>query len=637
MATLCRIALPCVLLGTIFAQQPADYEFLLASAQQAQARGDFEAAAGLYRQASTLHPEIAELKANLGLMYYQTNKDEQAAEVFQQTIRLNPELFVPNLFLGLDYLRLKRPKEAIPYLKHAARLKPDDIHVHIGLGEAYSAVGDMHLAIRSYAMAAESDPDNAEAWYRLGMVYLEQVEADARILLSRHKDSGFTQALAAENFAEQRAFNEAAVSYQRALSVTPFPPGTRAGYGFVLLNHDDLAGAERELKSELAANPGSLLAKLGMARLEVEQGAAEQGAKQIAEIWKADAGFLTLNAPQLNTGLAQAKRDELQNALNRLQASGELSEQAISLFGPETPQGTVVRSRQPEAASLDISTAARSSALQLYSTGAYRQCSDLLASRLAALSPKDLGLLAFCAYGTGDYEHAFDAAEKLSTSPSTGIEALYWETKSSEKLAANALTRASQIDSSSPHLHVLLGDIYRQQQLLPEAEQEYRRALILRPGDTGAVFGLSLALLDDSHWDEAFQVAQAAVNENPNDPELNAVMGEILCDRAEFSGAEKYLKKSLNTKPEYVSHVHALLGKVYANTNRDQQALAELKIALPDDKDGSLHYQIGRLYMKLGDRNSAQRAFLESRQIEEAGLRKPLKDLRPGQDDKDPQ
>ena len=44
-----------------------------------------------------IHPEIPELKANLGLMYYQIGKDQQAIDAFSQAIRLKPGLFVPNL------------------------------------------------------------------------------------------------------------------------------------------------------------------------------------------------------------------------------------------------------------------------------------------------------------------------------------------------------------------------------------------------------------------------------------------------------------------------------------------------------------------------------------------------------------
>jgi hypothetical protein len=57
---------------------------------------------------------------------------------------------------------------------------------------------------------------------------------------------------------------------------------------------------------------------------------------------------------------------------------------------------------------------------ELYNEGAYRQCRDHLVEQFPTLSVGDLHLLALCAYDTGDYEHSFDAAEKLSESEDTG-------------------------------------------------------------------------------------------------------------------------------------------------------------------------------------------------------------------------
>ena len=126
----CMLCLPP---GMAFSQARDTFESLLASAQQAQARGDFEAAAEFYRKAIAIHPEIPELKADLGLMYYQTGEDQQAIDAFSQAIHLKPDLFVPNLFMGLDYVKLKQFKEAIPYLKRAAQLKPTDPQAQLGL------------------------------------------------------------------------------------------------------------------------------------------------------------------------------------------------------------------------------------------------------------------------------------------------------------------------------------------------------------------------------------------------------------------------------------------------------------------------------------------------------------------------
>jgi tetratricopeptide (TPR) repeat protein len=622
----------CVLPGVASAQEPDPFESLLASAQDAQARSDFQAAGEFYRQAVSLHPEIPELKANLGLMYYQTGRDEQAIEEFRQALRLRPSLFVPNLFLGLEYVKLKRFSEAIPYLKRAVLAKPTDAQAQLGLGQSYRRIGKSRLATAAYSQAAQSDPENADAWYHLGVSYLEQVEADARILLTQHRDSAYVQTLIAETFAEQHALIQAEEAYKKVLTFPKVPPNAHASYGFVLLNRRDLAGAERELNAELASNPGSLMAKLGLARLHVEQGGAAQAAKEIGEIWNADAGFLRANVSLFTTG---PKRAELQSTLQERQASGDIPLDTVALFRDSTvglapAAGADVS--PPGVAKTRVGDPAK-----MYATGNYRACSDALASRLQSLPPKDLHLLASCAYLTGNYLNALKAATKLDSNAVTKAEGLYWETKASQKLATEALARASAADSDSPKLHVLLGDIHRQRKNLSDAEQEYRKALRLRPEDTGALFGLSLALLAAGQNDEALSLAQAALEKNPDDAELNAVMGEILCARNEFSGAEPYLKKGLNTKPEYILHVHALLGKVYAHTNRTQQAITELKLALGDDKDGRLHYQIGRLYLKSGDRVSAKQAFEVSDRLRREGWTRAEVAMQQGEDNNEPQ
>ena len=606
--------------GVLLSQHPDPYESVVAWAQEAQARNDFPAAVEFYRKAVTLRPEIAELRANLGLMYYQTGELDQAASSLRQSLRLNRELFVPNLFLGLDYLRLKRFKEAVPYLKKAANLRPNDVQAQLGLGQAYAGSGDTRLAIGSYLRATSLDSRNADAWYRLGMHSLEHVEADARVLLTRYKESGYVYALIADNFSEQGALIQAADAYRKALGCSAYPPGTHASYAFVLLRQHDFSAALRELNAELASNPGSLLTKLGVARLHVEEGAAGQAAKEIGQIWNLDAGFLRAHASQLKVGLPQAKHTELQQALEAEQAGGNLPIEALAAFQNNSlaePTGQNAVDSQDGTARL---RKANGTAAGLYAAGNYRPCADFLSSKLRMLTTSELRLLAICGYFTGDYQHSLQAAQKLAARIVTEAEGLYWETRSAQKLATQALGRASQLDSGSPTFHVLLGDLYRQRKFFPDAAQEYQKALALAPNDVGALFGFSLALLADNKLDQAFDVAHTALKNNSNDPELNAVMGEILCARNDFSGAEPYLKKSLNTKPEYVSHVHALLGSVYSKTNRTQEAILELKLALADDKDGHIHYQIARLYLKIGDRDSAKRELELSKRLRSEGL-----------------
>jgi tetratricopeptide (TPR) repeat protein len=622
--------------GLAFPQDPVQFDSLASSAQQAQAKGDFEAAAKDYEKGVALQPDNAELRANLGLMYYQTGKDEQAIAAFRQALSLKPGLFVPSLFLGLTDVKLKRFDEAIPHLKRAALSNPTDVQAQLGLGQAYTETGKTRLAIASYQRAVQIEPRNADGWFHLGVSYLEQIENNARVLLAQHKDSQYFQALVAQTFSEQRALVQAADAYKKLLALPTCPQDTHANYGFVLLNRHELPEAEREFNAELASNPGSLIAKLGMARLHAEQGAVAVSGKEITEIWKTDAGFVTTNVALFNGGLPDSMREEFLHTLEQGKAAGEIPEQILGLFQKNAAEEdfTVL---QDTSSTSDHSAPTNTIPLvrgaEMHAHGNYGECSDLLMSRIQMLPAKDLRLLASCAYSTGNFRNALNAGTKLAASPGTEAEGLYWETRSSQRLATEALARASQIDSASPKLHVLLGDVYRRQNNFLEAEQEYGKALAVQPEDTGALFGLSLTLLADNQMDGALSLAQSALARKPEDPELNAVMGEILCARNQFPEAEPYLKKGLTTKPELLPHVHALLGKIYAQSDRTQQAIAELKLAFPSDKDGRIHYQIARLYLKVGDRDSAKQAFAESDRLRRQGLTRASVAMQQGADD----
>jgi len=237
--------------GAVFSQQPSEFESLLASAQQAQAKGDFEAATDFYKKAVSFQPKVAELRANLGLMYYQTG---QAAE-----------------------------------------------------------------------------------------------------------------------------------AYKTALATGAFPSGTHAAYGFVLLSQHDFPGAEREFNAELASNLGSLMAKLGLARMKVEQGDPRKSADEIAEIWNANASFLRARASMFNRGLPTSKSSELQRTLEEGTAAGEIPKEVVSLFQNKRTSG-VTDLPQPSSNAVDMS---RRSSRQSASTPAkYKECDDLLPVRSQQLERK---------------------------------------------------------------------------------------------------------------------------------------------------------------------------------------------------------------------------------------------------------
>jgi tetratricopeptide (TPR) repeat protein len=102
---------------------------------------------------------------------------------------------------------------------------------------------------------------------------------------------------------------------------------------------------------------------------------------------------------------------------------------------------------------------------------------------------------------------------------------------------------------------------------------------------------------------------------DPNQPDANYLMGNVLVSQHQFTEAIPYLETALKSHSPKTPLVHALMSRVYASQGRTQDAISELRQALPADQDGSLHYQIFMLYRKAGDQQAAADALEKSRTL----------------------
>lgn len=609
---------------TVTAMQPDNNERLqsyLAAAQQAAARKDFSSAAVSYRQAVEISPQTAELWTNLGLMYHQTGEFTEAIKSFSEAARLKPSLYVPKLFLGIDNLELKQTDTAIPFLQKAEKLNPKDPQAPTTLGRAYAIAGNGNGASDAYWRAVNLAPQNGNAWLGLGMAYLEQVDTDARVMTTTYKDSNYDLLRASELFADQGKLVQAARAYKAALSQPSAPPCSHAGYGIVLLRQKATVEAKTEFDREASANPGCPLTRLGVAALQLVQGDTENALNKLIGLWNADAGFVRENLPMMRNGITPEQAQKLSELAKEAQAENKVPaafvesiQAALESDAPIAAIPTESETNHPDAEKAALPPTPQE-AEKLYLSGQFRKCSDSLRPRLSALTERSLALLAPCAFYTGDYRTAAQAARRLALNAATRPVGLYWESKADQKLAVAALVRAGETDADSPRMHVLLGDTYRQRRKWGDAETEYRKALVLDPESRSGQMGLAIALFQDGNNENALKADNELLQKDPDDPHANLLGAEIMISHHEFANAENYLKKCGKIEPEFMPRVHALLGEVYANTNRPTEALAEFKLGTAGDEDGSLHYQMARLYQKAGNTKAATEAFQTSKRL----------------------
>ena len=616
------VLLAAVSYAAIGAAQPDNNERLqtyLAAAQLSAARKDFSSAADFYRKAVEESPQTAELWTNLGLMYHETGQSGEAIKSFSEASRLKPSLYVPQLFLGIESLELKQPETAIPFLHKAEQINPNDPQASLTLGRAYSMTGNGIGASDAYWRAVVLTPRSGNAWLGLGMAYLLQVDSDARTMTRAYSNSNYDKLRASELFAEQGKLVQAARAYKAELLEVSLPPCSHAGYGMVLLRQNELAEAKQQFDQEASAHSGCPLTRLGLAGLQITTGQTEKGLNLLIDLWNSDEGFLRENLSMLREGIAEEPSAKLLELSRQRQGENKLAA-GLAVLVQETiesdaPLPVMQAESEVGTPAGAISPQATLNAEKFHASGQYRKCSDSLRPHMSALTERYVVVLTSCAYYTGDYRTAALAARRLTANASTRPMGLYWESKADQKLAIASLSRAGELDGNSPRMHVLLGDIYRQKRKWGEAESEYRKALALEPENRIGKLGLAIALFQDGNGDDAFAAVSELLRKDSDDPQANLLATEIMIFRHEYADAEPYLNKCRNVDAEFLSRVHILFGEVYANTDRAPEALTEFKLGAADDPDGSIHFQMARLYQKQGNAKAAAEAIQTSKRL----------------------
>jgi tetratricopeptide (TPR) repeat protein len=595
-----------------------EVDSFLTSAHEAQSRQDFAAAAEAYRAAVKVRPDTAELWANLGIMEYEAHQYQAAAKDLASAIRLNSSLYSPFLFLGLDELRLDRPKEALPYLQKAEKLKASDPQPILALGGAEVSLKDYAEAANAYRKALLLDPENSTAWFDVGMAYLSNLEKDSRTLAEINPPSGYSKALFAESLAEQHRYIEAATQYVSALDAQPQPPCLRSTLGFVYLRQGKTAEAMEQFQSEKKLHPECNSTHLGLAEIDFATSRQNEGLQKLEQSWSGDPGFTDVNLSPMLEMLSAEQREELANAVaaRKDQADGESRAFLDALLrrlrekdfeGENAAAGETATSH-----SLSVQ---REKAIAAYQAGHYRQCARWIGLSAGQHSSAELLLAARCSYMTGDYLAATTAASLARAKLPADPEVLYWSIRADQRLAVEALERFQGIAPDSPQTHLLLGDMDRQRRHYDEAISEYNLALGEAPNDPAALQGLTSAYLFDGKIEDAVKTATAALSLKPGNPELNLLLGEALVAQRKYQEAEGPLQNSLTGKPQLLPQAHALLGQVFAGLGRVSEAIANLKLGLDADEDGSFHYQLARLYRQTGDTAAAAAAMDQAKSL----------------------
>jgi tetratricopeptide (TPR) repeat protein len=448
----------------------------------------------------------------------------------------------------------------------------------LALGRAFHALWEPEKSERWYRRALVLAPRSGEAWYGLGLAHFGLAEAAGAKLTGSFRESVYVAELTASARAEEGGLTAAIQAYRALLALKAAPPQcSHTSYGFVLIRHGDPAEAEQEFRRDLESCSA---ARVGMARLLFESGAQEKALDMLTDLANSDREGFDSWLPRFWEGL---DTQQLEARLAQLrQSTGVMAGTVSARLREGVGSAPLLEPERPVPESGNVA---------------------------------DLQRFASNAFFSGHFRTAALASERLRRKYPNDPAGWYWAVRANQKLGVAALARAGEVEPDSPRIHALLGDAYQRRKRFDEAREEYSKVLAVSPDSVAGLAGLAKADYADGRLEEARSTAQKALARSPADSEINLLMAEILVARRAYAEAEPYLERSLHARPDLLPQAHALLGQVCARTGRPKEAIKELTQGLASDEDGSVHYQLARLYQEAGDASAAAAAFEKSKQI----------------------
>lgn len=149
---------------------PHSYLLSLLLAQDAETRGDDDAAARFYKEALHANSGAAGVHYALGSIYANSGKYDDAALEFQAELKLNPNDSLALWKLGEIALR-SDPRAAGDYLQHALALNPDLPQARLAYGRALLRLGETDKAIPQFQQVERLAPEEDSVHYHLASAY----------------------------------------------------------------------------------------------------------------------------------------------------------------------------------------------------------------------------------------------------------------------------------------------------------------------------------------------------------------------------------------------------------------------------------------------------------------------------------
>jgi tetratricopeptide (TPR) repeat protein len=257
--------------------------------QEALAAGHYVEAQAAYEKLRQLEPDVAEIHANLGLIYFQERKFDQAVFSLRQALRLKPSLTKTDSILAISLSEQGRFSDALPGLERGFH-RPSDPEMRrmcgLQLQRAYAGMNRDQKAVEIALELNGLYPNDPEILYHSGKIFGNSAFLAMQKLAQVAPASIWRHQAWAEAYESQGSYDVAIGEYRQVLAGDPTRIGIHYRLGRTLLSRsrqttsaEDAAAALKEFQQELERDPSNASAAYEIAEADRNAGQLEEAQK----------------------------------------------------------------------------------------------------------------------------------------------------------------------------------------------------------------------------------------------------------------------------------------------------------------------------------------------------------------------
>lgn len=515
-------------------------------------------------QACNSSPEDAQKYIESGEKYFADNNFAKARLEYKNALQLDNKRSDAYYHLALMDEKDKNWKGMFGNLSQVVRLDPKHVDARLKLAQVFLLSGELDKTNEQLDEIFKLTEDNPQALVLKGAVLLKQADLDAAMKLAE-------QVLAA-NPSDVEAISLKAAIFQ---------------------SQQNYVGALQTLNQALQTNPDELL--FNLLKLQID---TKRGDNQAVESDYADLIERFPDKQEFSYALAShyASNKQFEQALSVLQSLIEKHPDdlkpklalvdLLALIDPQTAEETIKQfiAEQPDASDLHFRLT------NLYIKQQKIDLAKQTINNLIESNPEQKSLsaakilLAKLALQDKKVEKATGLINEVLEADSHHFDALVLKARIdlANGLYDQAIVELRDISrdfSDSDEVLVLLAQAYLKKNAPELAEENFRKALELNPGNTAAAIPVAARMIKSQDFNRAEEVLKKALDSQPNHAKALQMLAQVRLLKKDWAGTQE-VADIIDSQPNGNAFSAYLSGKISQGQGQYQEAIEKYKQAL---------------------------------------------------------